>query len=71
MGASMRDVVVIFENTRGRKVFGEDATRGTMGEALAAWLTAAIESAKQHGVCKSFVVGVHVAGADCDHEVNP
>ena len=65
----MRDVVVVFEGTKARAVF--DLREHSPEEILQAfdrWLASAVTTVGGSGACKSFVVGIHSAGEDCDHE---
>jgi hypothetical protein len=65
----MRNVVVVLEGTKARAVFDmrEHSAREVL-RAFDVWLASATAAVQNSGVCKSFGVGVHVAGADCDHE---
>ena len=46
---------------------GEGSARAVMR--VARWLDKALSVVERDGVCLSYGVGVHVAGADCEHEV--
>ena len=67
----MRAVRVVIENTRHRVVYRLVGlnTEARVYDALAIWLRSAVASVGNAGPCKSFIVGVHVDGADCDHGV--
>jgi hypothetical protein len=66
---AVRNVVVVFEGTKARAVF--DLSRESpedVVQAFRGWLASAVTTVQLSGVCKSFGVGIHVSGADCDHE---
>jgi hypothetical protein len=63
--------MVVFESAKGREVFLPTASAPEIHARFAAWLARAEARAAEAGVCLAFSVGVHVVGADCDHEVAP
>ncbi len=65
----MSTVVVVLENPKVRKVFPSEITIPEILATVAAWLAAGQASVRANGVCKSFAIGLHVDGPDCDHEV--
>jgi hypothetical protein len=61
--------VVVFESAKGREVFSPATQAPEIHARFAAWLAKAEARVAEAGVCLSFSVGVHVVGADCDHQV--
>jgi hypothetical protein len=64
-------MVVVLANGNAQEVIpidnGEGAARATMR--VARWLNHCLKRVEETGVCISYTVGIHVAAADCDHEV--
>ena len=69
--AMHRGMVVVLANGNAQEVIpienGEDAAKATMR--VARWLNHCFKRVEESGVCMSYGVGIHVAGADCDHDV--
>ena len=63
---------VQIENGRRAESFPVNTEHGTpdaIAHRLRVWLVSAVQQAGVSGVCRSFVVSVHVTDANCDHEV--
>jgi hypothetical protein len=70
-------MVVLFENSKKRRARALPPGRPNDYEEqicfsdVCRWLRKAIDAADASGVCVTFSVSVHQAGADCDHETSP
>lgn len=65
----MRRLCVVLESSKARAVFDlEEVGPDEVVAAIDRWLTSMVTSTAAAGVCKSFTVGVHLQGAECDHE---
>ncbi|HJX54005.1 MAG TPA: hypothetical protein VJ801_14660 [Polyangia bacterium] len=69
-----RDLVVELANSKGFSSLRLDVADGPqalqgIAVNLRQWLDAAVAKADSAGACVTFSVSVHLAGAECDHEV--